>query len=209
MATRCKPIQTMVGFKSKAYDWLVLNSTQEGLRLVGFKYQKADDWLDSKFHCSYLECRGVPEKRTTGNYLPFISGFGSRLSVMPLPVTSLLLHKCGLNCPPILLTGIPPSRLIYHVKTTVESAIQWEGSINGRVNVLFQIIWGNITVGSIIVVDICTLVGINSINWQYMATNTTLKCYFFHCNFTGRHLCFKLDHARSSIRLIQGSWFWH
>ena len=27
--------------------------------------------------------------------------------------------------------------------------------------------------------------------------------YFFHCNFTGRHLCFKLDHARSSIRLIQ------
>ena len=52
----------MVGLKSKAYDWLVLNSKQEGLPLVGFKYQKADDWLDSKFHCSYLESRGVPEK---------------------------------------------------------------------------------------------------------------------------------------------------
>ena len=22
--------------------------------LVGFKYQKGDDWLDSKSHCSYL-----------------------------------------------------------------------------------------------------------------------------------------------------------
>ena len=52
----------LVGFKSKAYDWLVLNSKQEGLQLVGFKYQKADDWLDSKFHCSYQESRGVPEK---------------------------------------------------------------------------------------------------------------------------------------------------
>ena len=52
----------LVGFKSKAYDWLVLNSKQEGLRLVGFKYQKAGDWVDSKFHCSYLESRGVPEK---------------------------------------------------------------------------------------------------------------------------------------------------
>ena len=62
VATRCKQIQTMVGLKSKAYDWLVLNSKQEGLPLVGFKYQKVDDWLDSKFHCSYLESRGVPEK---------------------------------------------------------------------------------------------------------------------------------------------------
>ena len=52
----------MFGFKSKAYDWLVLNSKQEGLRLVGFKYQKVDDWLDSKVDCSYLESRGVPEK---------------------------------------------------------------------------------------------------------------------------------------------------
>ena len=67
VATRCKPIQTMVGFKSKVYDWLVLNSKKEGLRLVGFKYQKANEWLDSKFHCSYLESRRVPEKRTGGN----------------------------------------------------------------------------------------------------------------------------------------------
>ena len=31
--------------------------------LVGFKYQKGYDWLDSQFHYSYLESRGVPEKR--------------------------------------------------------------------------------------------------------------------------------------------------
>ena len=52
----------LVGFKSKVFDWLVLNSKQEGLRLVGFKYQKSGDCLDSKFHCSYLESREVPEK---------------------------------------------------------------------------------------------------------------------------------------------------
>ena len=37
--------------------------------------------LDSQFHCSYLESRGVPVKtreipgKNAGNYLPFISGF--------------------------------------------------------------------------------------------------------------------------------------
>ena len=36
----------LVRFISKAYDWLVFNSKQEGLRLVGFKYQKGYDWLD-------------------------------------------------------------------------------------------------------------------------------------------------------------------
>ena len=54
----------LVAFKSNAYDWLVLNSKQEGVPFVGFKYQKADEWLDSKFYCSYLASRGVPERRT-------------------------------------------------------------------------------------------------------------------------------------------------
>ena len=37
----------LVGFKyRKADDWLDLNSKQEGVRLVGFKYQKGYDWLD-------------------------------------------------------------------------------------------------------------------------------------------------------------------
>jgi hypothetical protein len=53
--------------------------------------------LDSQFHCSYLESRGVPVKtreipgktreiwvKNARNYLPFISG--SRLPVMQLPV---------------------------------------------------------------------------------------------------------------------------
>ena len=50
---------------------------------MGFRYQKADDWLDYKFHCSYLESRGVPEKtreiqgESAGNYLPFISSCSS------------------------------------------------------------------------------------------------------------------------------------
>ena len=36
-----------MGFKyRKADDWLDLNSKQEGIRLVGFKYQKGYDWLD-------------------------------------------------------------------------------------------------------------------------------------------------------------------
>ena len=38
----------LVGFKyQKGYDWLDFNSKQEGVRLVGFKYQKGYDWLDS------------------------------------------------------------------------------------------------------------------------------------------------------------------
>ena len=53
----------LVGFKyQKGYDWLDLNSKQEGVRLVGFKYQKCYDWLDSQFHCSCLESRGIPGK---------------------------------------------------------------------------------------------------------------------------------------------------
>jgi hypothetical protein len=37
----------LVGFKyQKGYDWLDLNSKQEGVRLAGFKYQKGYDWLD-------------------------------------------------------------------------------------------------------------------------------------------------------------------
>ena len=37
----------LVGFKyRKADDWLDLNSKQEGVRLVRFKYQKGYDWLD-------------------------------------------------------------------------------------------------------------------------------------------------------------------
>ena len=70
----------LVGFKSRAYDWLVLNSKQEGLWLVGFKYQKASDWLDSKFHFSYLESRGVPEKnaRNTGKKRGKLSPFDFR-----------------------------------------------------------------------------------------------------------------------------------
>ena len=58
----------------------------EARRLVGFRYQKADDWLDYKFHCSYLKSRGVPEKtreirvKSAENYLPFISCSGDVIS---------------------------------------------------------------------------------------------------------------------------------
>ena len=87
--------------------------------------------LDSQFHCSYLESRGVAGKNA-GNYIPFISG--SRLPVTSYPVMQLLVtsypvmqlpvmhahvitsgtptqhpHKCGLSCTYILLT----SRSIY------------------------------------------------------------------------------------------------
>jgi hypothetical protein len=80
---RSKEGLPLVGFKyRKADDWLDFNSKQaEGIRLVGFKYQKGYDWLDSQFHCSCLESRGVSEKsreirvKNAGNYLPFISGF--------------------------------------------------------------------------------------------------------------------------------------
>jgi hypothetical protein len=50
--------------------------------------------LDSQFHCSYLESRGVPGEtrgktagENAGNYLPFISG--SRLPVTSYPVMHL------------------------------------------------------------------------------------------------------------------------
>jgi len=51
--------------------------------LVGFKYQKADDWLDSKFQCSYIESRGVPEKTRE------IRGKNAENISLSLPVTSL------------------------------------------------------------------------------------------------------------------------
>jgi hypothetical protein len=56
-----------------------------GNRVIVTRYR-----LDSQFHCSYLESRGVPGKtrgENAGNYLPFISG--SRLPVMQLPVMQL------------------------------------------------------------------------------------------------------------------------
>ena len=70
---RSKEGLPLVGFKyRKADDWLDLNSKQEGVRLVGFKYQKGYDWLISQFHCSYLESRGVPGK-TRGKTREIIS----------------------------------------------------------------------------------------------------------------------------------------
>ena len=53
----------LVGFEFEARRGRIGGvQISEGLRLVGFKYQKCYDWLDSQFHCSYLESRGVPEK---------------------------------------------------------------------------------------------------------------------------------------------------
>jgi hypothetical protein len=87
----------LVGFKyQKGYDWLDLNSKQEGVRLVGFKYEKCYDWLDSQFHCSHLESRGVPEKprgKKRGKLSPFHfrwrhfrwCNFRSRLRTRSLP----------------------------------------------------------------------------------------------------------------------------
>jgi hypothetical protein len=44
---RSKEGLPLVGFKyRKADDWLDLNLKQEGVRLEGFKYQKGYDWLD-------------------------------------------------------------------------------------------------------------------------------------------------------------------
>ena len=70
--------------------------------MVGFKYRKGYDWLDSKFHCSYLESRGVPEinagntGKSAGNYIPFISGSGDATSggIISVPVTSLPVTSC-------------------------------------------------------------------------------------------------------------------
>jgi hypothetical protein len=41
-------------YYQKGYDWLDLNSKQEGVRLVGFRYQKGYDWLNSQFHYENL-----------------------------------------------------------------------------------------------------------------------------------------------------------
>ena len=96
---RSKKAYHWMDSNTKPYDWLDLNSKQEGLRLVGFKYQKADDWLNSKCHRSYLESRGVPEKtreireKSARKYIPFISG-----SRLPVPVTSLVLHTIIHRC---------------------------------------------------------------------------------------------------------------
>ena len=78
--------------------------------------------LDSQFHCSYLESRGVPEKnagntgkKSAGNYLPFISGVVISCNATSGYVTSgdvisghayahfQHIHKCCLSCAHILL----------------------------------------------------------------------------------------------------------
>jgi len=35
---------------------------EEVLQLVGFEYRKGYNWLESQFHCSYLESREVKKK---------------------------------------------------------------------------------------------------------------------------------------------------
>ena len=85
----------LVGFKyQKGYDWLDFNSKQEGVRLVRFKYQKGYDWLDSQFHCSYLESRGVPGKTRE------IPGKKTR------EIISLLFPVSGSRLP-VLVTSFP------------------------------------------------------------------------------------------------------
>jgi hypothetical protein len=69
----------LVGFKyQKADDWLDLNSKQEGLRLVGIKYQKGYDWLDSKFPCSYIES---PAFILTGRVYLVENVYGTKVSI--------------------------------------------------------------------------------------------------------------------------------
>jgi hypothetical protein len=47
--------------------------------------------LDSQFHCSYIESRGVPGKKTqeililAGKYIPYISGSGDVISGDEIP----------------------------------------------------------------------------------------------------------------------------
>jgi hypothetical protein len=73
-------------------------------QLVGFKYQKGYDWLDSKFHCSYLESKEVPNKnagntgKKRGKLSPFhfrfrwrhfrLCHFMLRMRTRSLPMTS-------------------------------------------------------------------------------------------------------------------------
>ena len=82
----------LVGFKyQKGYDWLDLNSKQEGVRLVRFKYQKGYDWLNSQFHCSHLDSRGVPEKpreKKRGKLSPFHFRFTTSGDVISGDATS-------------------------------------------------------------------------------------------------------------------------
>jgi hypothetical protein len=64
--------------------------------LLGIVYQKADNWLDSKFHFSYLESRGVLEKKR-GKLSPFHIRFRFTITIVTIP------SKCYLSCPHILL----------------------------------------------------------------------------------------------------------
>ena len=65
----------------KTDDWLVFEFEARRATIGGIQISEGLRLLDSNFHCSYLESRGVPEKtremrvKSAGNYLPFISGF--------------------------------------------------------------------------------------------------------------------------------------
>ena len=121
----------LVGFKyQKADDWLDLNSKQEGLRLVGIKYQKGYDWLDSKFHCSYIESRGVPGKKNAGStgekrekLSPFHFRSGSRLPVMQRPVISGDATSGDVTAPPQMRLGLCLHTT--HANKTTKKCIQF------------------------------------------------------------------------------------
>jgi hypothetical protein len=109
----------LVGFKyQKSYDWLDLNSKQEELRLVGFNYQKGYDWLDSQFHCSYLESRGVPGspfhfRFTTSGSGDVISGYVISGDVSSGDVISGDATSGDVTAPPQMITELSPY-ITYH-----------------------------------------------------------------------------------------------
>ena len=58
---------------------------------MGFKYEKCYDWLDSQFHCSHLDSRGVPEKtagKKRGKLSPFHFRFTTSGDVISGDATS-------------------------------------------------------------------------------------------------------------------------
>jgi hypothetical protein len=143
--------------------------------------------LDSQFHCSYLDSRGVPEnrekKQTAGNYLPFIS-------VSWLPVTSYPVMQLPVMQLPVTSYPVMQLYLILFFKSKFCCEIFQYGERNMRMkNSTFQYyVWlWNLWISKYLSCKLDEIISLSfpfhDFRWRHIRW-----CNFRWCNFRWRHI---------------------